>query len=126
MEQVGFQQTYHSSQFDQQARMVIRDQQTWDEAWAKIDDQMAAPATDFETSMIVLAAMGAQSNGGHTIAFNDIAATQDTLYVSVTESSPGGHCFTTANIVEPVTLARVERVDGAVQFIEHAQTTDCF
>lgn len=126
MEQVGYDQSYQSSQFTEQTRLVIRDQQAWDDAWAKINGQTTAPATDFSTSMIVLAAMGQRNHGGYSIAFNDIAATRDALYVSVTESSPGSMCVTTQALVEPVVLARVERIDGDVQFIEHTQTTSCF
>jgi len=126
MEQVGFAQSYSSTQFNQPARLVIQDQRTWDEAWAKIDRQTTAPAADFETSTIVLAAMGERYSGGYSIAFNDIAATQHTLYVSVTEGSPGERCMTTQALVQPVAVTRVERIEGDVQFIEHTQANDCF
>jgi len=123
MEQVGF-GTYRSTQFMEKARLIIHDQQTWQQAWAKIDSQSEPPATDFETQMIVLAAMGSRTHGGFTIALNDIAATRDTLYVSVLETSPGGtDCVYSALLVAPVALTRVERVDDSVQFLEHTQTT---
>jgi hypothetical protein len=127
MEQVGFSRTYHSSQFLERTRTVIRDQQTWAEAWAKIGAENAVPEVDFETQMVVLAAMGERPDGRSSIAFDDIAATQDTLYVSVTESTVSGSgCAFVEMVVEPVTLARVQRVDGDVQFIEHTQTKGCF
>jgi hypothetical protein len=126
MEQVGFSETYNSSRFDERARLVIRYQQDWEEIWDKISESAPTPEVDFETHMVVLAAMGSQGHSGFTIALNDVAATQDALYVSVTETttSPIG-CAFAMMITSPVAVAKVERVDGDVQFIERTATRSC-
>lgn len=130
MEQVGFQQTYQNTGFQDPARLVIRDQKAWEDAWAILTEPyvepIATPEVDFETSMVLLAAMGWRSHGGYTIELSDAATTEDAFYASVTETSPGGMCATTQALVEPATVTRVPRFDGEVKFIENAKTVGCF
>jgi hypothetical protein len=121
---------YSHSGFNESARLVIRDQQGWADAWATLMQPSPGadgpPQVDFQADMVLLAAMGWQSNGGYSIALDDAAKTDAMFYISVTETSPGAHCITAQVITQPVALVRVPRFDGEVKFIENTKTTNCF
>jgi len=114
------------------ARLVIRDAGAWASAWSTLVQPQGAsasgsppPAVDFSTDMVVLAAMGERTTGGYVIQLTAAAATPEQVYVSVTQTDPGSSCIVTLALTQPVALARLQRFDGPVTFVESQATHDC-
>lgn len=110
-------------------RIVIRTVDAWAEAWNRLTSNMApkppVPEVSFESEMVILATMGARPTGGHSIAVEEVAEDEGTVYVMVHETLPSGKCVTTQAVTAPATPVRVPRRDGPVVFLERRTTTDC-
>jgi hypothetical protein len=119
---------YYSG-FTEKERLVIRDADQWSRAWARItvglSPRQPTPSVDFAREMIVLVAMGQRLTGGYAIAVEGVYDAGGRLYVEVRELSPGGSCGTTQALTQPIDVVRVPRRDGAVVFVERAETIDC-
>lgn len=117
------------SGFDERSRQVIRTSDAWEEAWRQLHDGRSdvpeRPAVDFETGMVVLAAMGSRPTGGYAIEVEAVHREAGTLYVVVRETSPGESCGTTQAFTAPTTAVRVPRVSGDVHFIEKESVHEC-
>jgi len=127
---VGSAQQQSWSGFTERTRLVIRDQEAWGSAWSTVMGPSASPIgppqVDFQSEMVVLAAMGQRNTGGYTIEIREAAANAEALYVSVVETSPGSGCVTTDALTQPVVMARVARHDGEVRFINNEVTRNCW
>jgi len=122
---------YFYTGFRDPARLVIRDNDAWLSAWSTLVQPYEAsasapppPLIDFSTDMVVLAAMGERRSGGYTVEMK-AAATQEQLYVSVTQTDPGMSCAVSLLLTQPVAVARLQRFDGPVTFVESQATCDC-
>lgn len=117
------------SGFDERSRQVIRTSAAWEEAWRQLhegrSDVPERPAVDFETSMVVLATMGSRRSGGYDIDVESVHRDGESMYVVVTERSPGESCGVTAAITTPATAVRVPRADGEVEFVEKESVHEC-
>ncbi len=113
----------------ERVRVIFTDQETfaayWDLVHSNLHPSPAAPTLDFETSMVIAAAMGSRATGGYTIAIEAVHRSGDDLYVSVTETSPGRNCMLTQAFTAPVMMVRVPRVKRAVHFLEETRVRDC-
>lgn len=113
----------------ERGRVVIRDQETFAAFWAQVHaTQMPvpdAPTVDFETSMVIAAAMGGKPTGGFSITIEGIDRSGSDLYVTVVETSPGPTCFVTQAYTAPVVALRVPRVTGKVEFLEESRVDEC-
>ena len=74
-------------------RLVIRDEAAWTTFWsdftAAIVSQPGPPSVDFSTHMVIAATMGRRTSGGYTIAVEEVAEKDGTLYAAVQEVTPG-------------------------------------
>jgi hypothetical protein len=119
------------SDFHEPARLVIRDQAAWDDAWEQLGDVLipfpspARPQIDFSTHMLVLVAIGSQSSGGHSVVLESATGIGGEITVVGRQVSPGPGCFTTLNITQPVDLARLPLSMAPVQFEIRQVVTDC-
>ena len=117
------------SGFDERSRQVIRTSAAWEEVWRQLhegrSDVPERPAVDFETSMVVLATMGSRRSGGYDIDVESVHRNGESMYVVVTERSPGESCGVTAAITTPATAVRVPRADGEVEFVEKDSVHEC-
>jgi hypothetical protein len=101
--------------------------------WQSIEDELRRgrasavpfPALDFGRSMVILAAMGAQSTGGHTISIEGVYRGGGRLWVVVREESPGPGCMTSQVLTTPAAAVSVPLSDEPVSFVEHKETRDC-
>lgn len=84
-----------------------------------------SPAVDWGRFMVILAAMGVQTTGGHTIAIDGVYRSGGRLWVRVREVSPGPDCVTTQSLTTPADAVRVPQSDEPVSFIEHRETRAC-
>ncbi len=109
-------------------RAVIRDSTAWEAFWnqahALVEPAPPVPAVNFEESMLLVAALGTRSTGGHAVMIDSVAR-GPTLRVFVTAVAPGADCMTTMSISWPVQVVRVPRFDGSVEFVEAERVQPC-
>ena len=117
------------SGIDRRQRLVIRDQQAWEDFWRRATSNTSpsqpAPTIDFDRDIVVIAAMGSRPTGGYAIAIDGLFQQANDLYAVVLETSPGPSCGTTQAVTAPLAAARVRRVTGEVIFVERQATRDC-
>ena len=127
----GVRRVTHTSYsgFDRPARTVIRDQASWQVAWATLYIGMspivAPPKIDFSRSTIILVALGTQPSGGYDITVSRVARDAGILYVQVTSTSPGDKCGVTLALTQPVDVVVVPHAIGRVVFVERKAVHQC-
>lgn len=119
----------HSSGVHEAARLVVRDdalwRATWTAIWSSHRPQPDLPAIDFGREMVVVAALGERSGGGHAILVDSASREGSTLVVHVRTVSPGPRCLVTAALTQAVDAARLPRHDAHVRFSERAEVSRC-
>jgi len=116
--------------FDQSARTVIRDQESWQAAWTTLYIGMtpappAPPAVDFSRSTVILVALGTRPTGGFDITVSRVARDAGVLYVEVTSTSPGDRCGTTQALTRPVDIVVVPHTVDEAVFVERKTVHQC-
>lgn len=110
-------------------RALVRTESEWRELWRELTAGTLPPpeplTIDFETRMVIVAAMGRRPTGGYGIAIEEVRATTDSLYVTVVETSPGAGCLTTQALTAPVAAVSVERHPAEPVFREREEDRDC-
>lgn len=110
-------------------RALLRTEAEWRELWAELAagriPPPELPVIDFGSRMVIVAAMGRRPTGGYAISIEDVRATEDVLYVTVVETSPGAGCMTTQALTAPVAVVTVERHPGEPVFREREEALDC-
>ena len=113
----------------QPARLVIRDDATWHSAWASIwsgtTPTPAIPNVDFTKEMVILAALGSRPTGGYGIVVDSAMMTSNGLAVWIGTTSPGPQCITTQAFTSPVDIARIQRIDAPVGFVDVPKVVQC-
>jgi hypothetical protein len=111
---------------DQSRRLVIRTPQDWQAIWSELRrDQYpitAPPAVDFSQFMVILAAMGMRSTGGHAIRIEEVSRSGGRLFVVVRQISPEAGGVTTQALTSPVDAVQVPQSDEPVIFVERQET----
>jgi len=118
-----------NSGIQQSRRAVIRSASEWQ----AIEDELRRGGVsadrvrglDFRRSMIILAAMGTQSTGGHTITIEGVYRGGGQLWVVVHEEAPGPGCLTTQVLTTPVDAVSVSLSTERVNFVERKTVRDC-
>jgi hypothetical protein len=117
------------SGIQQARRAVIRSPAQWqsieDELRRGQASAVPLPTLDFGRSMVILAAMGAQSTGGHTITIEGVYRSGGRLWVMVREVTPGPGCMTTQVLTAPVDAVSVSLSDEPVSFVDLKEARDC-
>lgn len=105
----------------ERARVVLRDQAEWRAFWnaamAKRLPVPEVPAVDFSRDMVLAAALGVRSTGGHDIMVSEVRRDDDGLSVRVLEISPDPGCLVTQALTAPVVAVRVPRAEGNVTWV---------
>ena len=118
----------HFSGYDERARRVIRDRETWILVWLRVTTTASSrpvPHVDFDNNMIIFAAMGTRPTGGYAIEIAQLFRRGDDIYAVVRETSPGRTCYLTQAVTAPVTAALVPRTSGNVYFVERTNVHHC-
>ena len=118
----------HFSGYDERARRVIRDRDTWIRVWLRVTTTASSrpvPQVDFDRHMIIFAAMGTKPNTGYAIEITELYRRGPDVYAVVVESSPGRGCLVGQAETAPVTAALVPRTSGRVHFVERTSVHDC-
>ena len=118
------------SGMDRPARLVIRDASTWQAIWTQINrgsnPVSPLPTIDFSREMVVVAALGTHSTGGHSILVDGASVVDSNgTAVAIRSVSPGPDCGVTEAFTEPVDIARMEMRVGPVTFVERSEVASC-
>ncbi len=99
-------------------RQVIRDAAAWNQAWGELragSSLAAAPPTvDFQTDMVIVAAMPTQSCVSK-VTVRGITGTPEGLRVDLLEEPPASNCRCIVS-QRPLHAVRLRRSDAPVQF----------
>ena len=93
--------------------------------WQGFSPTPELPAVDFDHEMLVVAALGARPSGGFGILIESATTTSDGLEVRVRTIAPGRRCAVTAAITQPVDVARLPLITGAVGFVDDPVVHEC-
>jgi len=116
------------SGYDDRARLVIRDRETWTRVWLRATTSASSrpvPQVDFDQHMIIFAAMGLQRSSGYEIEIEELYRRGNDIYAVVREISPGYYCAIRWALTAPVTAALVPRTSGRVFFVERTSVRHC-
>jgi len=117
------------SGFDRPARVVIEDASAWERAWQTLWSRASPtpplPEVDFSRHVVLLAAMGQRSSGGHSVFLDGIVQRDGFAEVVVRENAPGPRCGTFDALTQPVDVARMPRINQPVRFRVERGVTDC-
>lgn len=116
------------SGIEERRRAVARTEAEWQEIWSQIASRQVPPSpptVDFDTRMVIVAAMGSRPTGGHAIAIESVRAEGGRIVVEVVETSPGPGCMTTQAFTAPVVAVTVEKRPGEAAFVERSVTEPC-
>ncbi len=106
-------------------RLVIRDDGAYERFWAKLSTD-SRPAVDFTRDVVIAAAAGQRTTGGHAIAVERVTRTGDGMAVEVVETVPGSGCMTTQALTQPVDLVVVAASGvGTWSFSENTRERAC-
>jgi len=110
-------------------RMLIRTGEEWRGFWRELYGEEepipAAPVIDFETSMVVVAALGTRATEGYWIEIESVVASEEGIQVEIVETTPGEGCVVNETITAPVTAVAVERREGPATFISREEVRPC-
>ncbi len=108
-------------------REAVRDQDTWQAAWAALregsDLPAEPPAVDFTRQMVILAAMETQGCVSR-VTIRSVTRTADALLVDVLEAPPAPNCVCITS-ERPIHVIRLERVDLPERFEVERGVTSC-
>jgi PrcB C-terminal len=117
------------SGYGEAERIVIRDPAAWDHAWATAwanhSPVPPLPPVDFDTEMVVLAALGSRPSGGYTIEIERVTSEAAGAAVRVLATSPAADCFVTQALTQPVIMLRTAAIRGAIRFHDRAEVRPC-
>lgn len=110
-------------------REVIRSRAEWEAFWDELTEgrrpQPRVPSIDFDREIAIVAAMGQQPTGGHSIRIDEVRRTPAGLSAVVVETTPGPGCVVTQAVTAPVHVTRVAVTDRPVRFVEQERVQDC-
>jgi hypothetical protein len=75
--------------------------------------------------MVLLAALGTRSTGGHDILLESATPEGDHQVVSVREREPGAGCLTSQILTQPADIARIPKTEQAVTFTVKHESKSC-
>lgn len=122
--------TYYSGLVEP-AQAVIRSDAEWTALWGAIHAPVTpappAPAIDFSTDMVLLAALGQRLTGAtySLIIERVFEAADGAVDVVIRENRLGDDCVVAAVVTTPVDLALVPRREGVVRFWRRVAVNDC-
>jgi hypothetical protein len=103
---------WSSSGITAPARVVIRDDAAYARFWAGLGDAGSRPSVDFTRDIVIAAAAGQQTTGGHSISVERVTRVGAGLAVEVTETVPPQGCAVTQALTQPVDVVVVAAADA--------------
>ena len=113
----------------QAQNFVIKDAAAWHDLWRRIYASQTpvppVPDVDFNTQMVVAAALGSKPTGGLDVVLTEAAMDTGGLVIAVRATSPGAHCIVTEAFTQPIDIARLAKTNGDVRFEQTQHSVDC-
>ncbi|MBA3766557.1 MAG: protease complex subunit PrcB family protein [Acidobacteria bacterium] len=116
-------------------RMVIRDRETWSDAWKRIHSpgpthdpyptMPPLPAIDFSREMLVVVTMGERPTGGYAIIVDGVYERAKQIEIVVRNISPGRGCGTTQSLTQPVDIVQLPKREGSIVFRDLEVVNEC-
>jgi len=101
-----------------QVQVAVRDADTWKTTWSDLrkGSALAAdpPAIDFETEMVIVAAMETQGCVSR-VTLRSITRTNDKAAVDILEEPPAANCRCFASS-RPIHVVRLQKIPGDITF----------
>ncbi len=119
-----------SSGVYERARMVIRDEASYEEFWNELTaptrphGSAPLPEINFSRQTVIAAAMGTRGSSGFSIAIDGVYRKSSKLYVAVHEHEMV-HCVVLTVVTNPVIAIAVEFNAGEVVFVEEHTVHEC-
>jgi hypothetical protein len=107
---------------------VIRTREELDKLWQLPSSRIEksdAPDIDFDTQMLIVAAMGEQPSSGYSIEITGAEKKDDVWVVSVKETSPGPSCIGLMVLTTPHHLAVIPKSSSEITFQVAQVIEDC-
>ncbi len=111
----------HNSAQDAPRRVVIRDDDDWEQLWkamhGRIIPMPEVPEVDFQKHMVLGAFMGTKRTGGYAVRITRVVQ-NDRIVVSVRERAPGPGDMVTMALTSPYHVVVVPLSEKPVKFVE--------
>jgi hypothetical protein len=120
----------HMSGIHEQRTIAIRSFAEWEGQWRRLLAPLRAPPppppeVDFGREMLLMAAMGPQPRGGHSVVIDQVIDQDHELLAFVRFISPGPRCGAIAAVTSPVDIVRVPALTKNVRWVIERELTDC-
>ena len=100
-----------ASGFEEPMNTVVRDQATWEAMWGRLHARIGpfkpAPRIDFASKMVLMAALGEQSNGGSSIRIASVKNGSREIVATVERRGSGPGCAVTMAFTQPTDVVVV-------------------
>ncbi len=104
------------SRNQEQKNYVIKNRQEWSGLWFKMGYTRFAPIVDFTKDMVIAVFQGEKSSGGYDVEINKIIENENTIEVSVIETSPARGCNVTMAFTSPYHIVKIQKSNRDVVF----------
>lgn len=118
-----------NSGFSEQGNQIIKSQNeyntAWEKAYSNLFNKPKPKQVDFETSQLILVAMGEQNSGGHNLKISSAEENNSNIIITIHESKPGNSCITTSVMTYPYQIVSIKKSDKEIIFKTEVKVFDC-
>ena len=105
---------------------VVNDRERFNEIWlSKLGDLGTVPTIDFSKYSIIAIFIGQKSSSGYSVYLDRVEQNIGTTKIKFVTSQPSPDCVVAQIITSPVTLVRVDKIDGGFEFEERTEIISC-
>jgi hypothetical protein len=90
----------------------------WMERQRNVKTKVPHPNIDFDRHAIVVVAMGRKNTDGYSVEITRMAKTKDDIRIFLRKTVPGPNAKPAAKVTSPFVMARIEKPDRPVVFID--------
>ena len=117
-----------TSEYAMTEERVVPDRELWSTVWTQLHNGLVEPprpTIDFETSSLVLIAVGQRNTAGTSVQVDSVTQLATGAVIAYTVSEPGAGCLTAQVITSPVVVVRVPRIALPVRFVRRTVQQPC-
>jgi hypothetical protein len=90
----------------------------WTEREGNVKNRTPHPRIDFDKFAVVVVAMGKKNTGGYAIEITRVVKTKDDIQIFLKKTVPKEGGVVTQKVTSPFVLARIEKPDRPVTFLD--------
>jgi hypothetical protein len=113
-----------SAQVADTTELVFSTQEEWSGFAGRLRPMATFKDTDFEQTMVLVAAVPA-SSGGYTLEFESVEKIGDEIVAAYVLSEPGFDCVAIMALTQPFHVIAVKRTEGRVRFVRRSVAETC-